>query len=129
MARSLLYRGLLVKSLDYANRAIDEAKRAGCPGILCRALAMVFPVFLASGNAELSAQCVTQIAALASAYPLIPCRALATGQRGQLLLFQGTIEDGIPLLRQALKELHDQRYEMLNIDFILRAERGSHDDR
>jgi len=41
-----------------------------------------------------------------------------------LLLFQGTIEDGIPLLRQALKELHDQRYEMLNIDFICELSAG-----
>jgi tetratricopeptide (TPR) repeat protein len=118
MARSLLYRGLLVQSLDYATRAIDEGKRSGRPAILCRALAMVFPVFLASGNAELAAQCVAQIADLASAYALMPYRALAAGQRGQLLLFQGTIEDGIPLLRKALKELHDQRYEMLNVDFF-----------
>jgi tetratricopeptide (TPR) repeat protein len=118
MARSLLYRGLLVQSLDFAKRAIDEGKRSGRPAILCRALAMVFPVFLASGNAELSAQCISQIADLASAYALIPYRALATGQRGQLLLFQGTIEDAIPLLRKALKELHDQRYEMLNVDFF-----------
>ena len=29
--------------------------------------------------------------------------ALAVGQRGQLLVLQGKIEDGIPLLRQALK--------------------------
>src|SRR5260370_33197017 len=93
MARSLLYRGLLVQSLDYANRAIDEGKRSGRPAILCRVLVMVFPVFLASGNAELSAQCVAQTADLASACSLIPYRALATGQRGQLLLLQGTIED------------------------------------
>jgi predicted ATPase/DNA-binding winged helix-turn-helix (wHTH) protein len=118
MARSLLYRGWLVQSLDYANRAIDEGKRSGRPAILCRVLAMVFPVFLAWGNAELSAQCVAQMADLASAYSLIPYRALATGQRGQLLLLQGTIEDAIPLLRKALKELHDQRYEMLNVDFF-----------
>jgi predicted ATPase len=124
MARSLLYRGLLVQSLDYANRAIDEGKRSGRPAILCRAHAMVFPVFLASGNAERSAQCVAQMADLASAYSLIPYRALATGQRGQLLLFQGTIEDAIPLLRQALKELHDQRHEMLNIDFICELSAG-----
>ena len=44
--------------------------------------------------------------------------ALAVGQRGQLLMLQGKIEDGIPLLRQALKELHAQQYEMLNMDFI-----------
>jgi tetratricopeptide (TPR) repeat protein len=79
---------------------------------------MVFPVFLASENVELSAQCAAQLADLASAYSLIPYRALATGQRGQLLLFQGAIEDAIPLLRKALKELRDQRYEMLNMDFI-----------
>jgi predicted ATPase/DNA-binding winged helix-turn-helix (wHTH) protein len=124
MARSLLYRGLLVQSLDYANRAIDEGKRSGRPAILCRALAMVFPVFLASGNAELSAQCVAQTADLASAYALIPYRALAIGQRGQLLLLQGTIEDAIPLLRKALKELHDQRYEMLNVDFFCELSAG-----
>jgi tetratricopeptide (TPR) repeat protein len=124
MARSLLYRGLLAQSLDYATRTIDEGKRSGRPGTLCRALAMVFPVFLASGNAELSEQCVTQIADLASAYSLMPYRALAIGQRGQLLLFQGTIEDGIPLLRQALKELRDQRYEMNNMDFICELSSG-----
>jgi predicted ATPase/DNA-binding winged helix-turn-helix (wHTH) protein len=124
MARSLLYRGLLVQSLDYANRAIDEGRRSGRPAILCRTLAMVFPVFLASGNAELSAQCVGQIADLASAYALIPYRALATGQRGQLLLFQGTIEYAIPLLRKALKELRDQRYEMLNVDFFCELSAG-----
>jgi tetratricopeptide (TPR) repeat protein len=124
MARSLLYRGSLVQSLDYANRAIDEGKRSGRPAIMCRALAMVFPVFLASGNAELSAQCVAQIADLASAYSLIPYRALATGQRGQLLLFQGTIEDAIPLLRKALEELHDQRYEMLNVEFFCELSAG-----
>jgi tetratricopeptide (TPR) repeat protein len=55
---------------------------------------------------------------------LIPYRALATGQRGQLLLFQGTIEDAIPLLRKALKELHDQRYEMLNVDFFCELSAG-----
>ncbi|MEA2892912.1 MAG: hypothetical protein QOI05_3705 [Bradyrhizobium sp.] len=124
MARSLLYRGSLVQSLDYANRAIDEGKRSGRPAILCRALAMVFPVFLASGNAELSAQCIAQIADLASAYSLMPYQALATGQRGQLLLLQGTIEDAIPLLRRALKELHDQRYEMLNVDFFCELSAG-----
>jgi predicted ATPase/DNA-binding winged helix-turn-helix (wHTH) protein len=124
MARSLLYRGLLAQSLDYANRAIDEGKRSGRPAILCRALAMVFPVFVASGNAELSAQCVAQTADLASAYALIPYRALATGQRGQLLLLQGTIEDAIPLLRKALKDLHDQRYEMLNVDFFCELSAG-----
>jgi predicted ATPase/DNA-binding winged helix-turn-helix (wHTH) protein len=118
MARCLLYRGLLDQALDYADLAIDEGRKSCRPAILCRALVLVFPVFLASGNAERSAQCVAQMADLSASYSLIPYRALAVGQRGQLLVLQGKIEDGIPLLRQALKELHAQRYEMLNMDFI-----------
>jgi tetratricopeptide (TPR) repeat protein len=118
MARCLLYRGLLDQALDYAELAIDEARKSGRPATLCRALILVFPVFLASGNAERSAQCVAQLADLSASYSLIPYRALAVGQRGQLKVLQGKIEDGIPLLRRALKELHAQRYEMLNIDFI-----------
>jgi tetratricopeptide (TPR) repeat protein len=104
--------------VDYADLAIDEGRKSGRPATLCRALVLVFPVFLALGNAERSAQCVTQMAELSASYSLRPYRALAVGQRGQLLVFQGKIEAGILLLRQALKELHAQRYEMLNMDFV-----------
>ena len=124
MARCLLYRGLLDQALDYADLAIDEGRKSGRPAILCRALALVFPVFLASGNAERSAQCVAQMADLSASYSLIPYRAFAVGQRGQLQVLQGKIEEGIPLLGQALKELHAQRYEMLNIDFICELAAG-----
>jgi predicted ATPase len=118
MARCLLYRGLLDQALDYADLAIDEGRKSGRPATLCRALILVFPVFLASENAERSAQCVAQLADLSAAYSLIPYRAFAVGQQGQLQVLQGKIEDGISLLSQALKELDAQRYEMLNIDFI-----------
>jgi predicted ATPase/DNA-binding winged helix-turn-helix (wHTH) protein len=124
MARCLLYRGLLDQALDYADRAIDEGRKSGRPATLCRALILVFPVFLASGNAERSAQCVAQLADLSASYSLTPYRAFAVGQRGQLQVFQGKIEDGISLLNKALKELHVQRYEMLNIDFICELSAG-----
>src|SRR4051812_44388465 len=35
MARSLLYRGLLDQSLDYAKRAIEEGEKSGHPATLC----------------------------------------------------------------------------------------------
>src|SRR5712671_397199 len=124
MARCLLYRGLLDQALDYADLAIDEGRKSGRPATLCRALVLVFPVFLASGNAERSAQCVAQMADLSASYSLIPYRAVAVGQHGQLMVLQGEIEDGIPLLRQALKELHAQHYEMLNMDFICELAAG-----
>jgi tetratricopeptide (TPR) repeat protein len=124
MARCLLYRGLLDQALYYADLAIDEGRQSGRPATLCRALVLVFPVFLDSGNAERSAQCVAQMADLSASYSLIPYRAVAVGQHGQLMVLQGRIEDGIPLLRQALKELHAQQYEMLNMDFICELAAG-----
>ena len=39
MARSLLYRGLLDQSLDYARLAIEEGEKSGHPATLCRSLA------------------------------------------------------------------------------------------
>jgi hypothetical protein len=72
MARCLLYTGLLDQALDYADLAIDEGRKSGRPAILCRALVPVFPVFLALGNAERSAQCVAQMADLSASYSLIP---------------------------------------------------------
>jgi predicted ATPase len=118
LARCLLYRGMLDQALDHADLAIDEGRKSGRAATLCRILGMAFPVFLASGNTERSAQCVAQMADLSASYSLVPYRAMAVGQQGQLLVLQGKIGDGIALLRQALKELHVQRYEMLNMDFI-----------
>src|SRR3954453_16978314 len=118
MARCLLYRGLLDQALNYAGLAIDEGRKSGRPATLCRALELVFPVFLASGNTERATQGLVQMADLSASHSLLPYRALAIGQRGQLFLLQGKIEDGISLLRKALKELRAQRYEMLNTDLI-----------
>ena len=55
---------------------------------------------------------------LAAAYPLKPYRAVATGLRGQWLLLQNDLREGVPLLKRALEELHAQRHEMLNMDFV-----------
>jgi len=49
---------------------------------------------------------------------LKPYRAVATGLRGQWLLLQNNLREGIPLLKRALEELHAQRHEMLNMDFL-----------
>jgi len=55
---------------------------------------------------------------LAAAYPLKPYRAVATGLRGQWLLLQNDLREGIPLLKRALEERHAQRHEMPNMRFL-----------
>ena len=117
MARSLLYRGLLDQSLDYAKRAREEGKKSGHPATFCRSLALVLPVFLTMADLRQSDQYIGELSNLSAAHSLIPYSAIATGLRGQWLLLQNNRIDGIQLLKRALEELHAQRHEMLNMDF------------
>jgi tetratricopeptide (TPR) repeat protein len=65
-----------------------------------------------------SEQYIAQLTELAAAYSLKPYRAVAAGLQGQWLLLQNDLREAIPLLRRALEELHAQRHEMLNMDFL-----------
>ena len=118
MARSLLYRGLLDQSLDYARLAIAEGEKSNHPATLCRSLSFVLPVYLALADSRRSEQYIAQLTELAAAYSLKPYRAMATGLRGQWLLLQDDLREGVPLLKKALKELHARRHDSLNMEFL-----------
>jgi predicted ATPase/DNA-binding winged helix-turn-helix (wHTH) protein len=118
MARSLLYRGLLDRSRDYARLAIEEGEKSNHPATLCRSLSFVLPVYLALADSRRSEQYIVQLAGLAAAYSLKPYRAIATGLLGQWLLLQNDLREGIPLLKRALQELHAQRHDSLNMEFL-----------
>ena len=52
MARSLLYRGLLDQSLDYAKRAIEEGEKFRPPRHVLPIPGLVLPVFLALADSQ-----------------------------------------------------------------------------
>jgi predicted ATPase len=118
LARSLLYRGLLDQSLDYARLAIEEGEKSGNPTTLCRSLILILPVYLTLEDWQRSDQYVTQLSNLAAAHGLKPLHAIATGMRGRWLLLQDNVRDGVPLLKRASEELEAERHEMLNMDFV-----------
>jgi predicted ATPase/DNA-binding winged helix-turn-helix (wHTH) protein len=118
MARCLLFRGLLDRSLDYAKRAIEEGEKSDHPATLCRSLSLVLPVYLALADSRRSGQYIAQLTELAAAYSLKPYRAVATGLRGRWLLLQNDLREGVPLLKRAVEELHAQRHDSLNMDFV-----------
>ena len=118
MARSLLYRGLPDRSLDYARLAIEEGEESDHPATLCRSLSLVLPVYLALDDWQRSEQYIAQLTDLSTAHALKPYRAIATGLRGRWLLLQNDIRDGIPLLKRASEELEGQRHDMLHMDFV-----------
>ena len=75
---------------------------------------MVLPVYLTLADSRRSEQYIGQLTELSTVYSLKPYGAVATGLRGQWLLLQNDLREGIPLLKRALKELHAQPHEMLN---------------
>jgi tetratricopeptide (TPR) repeat protein len=117
MARSLLYRGLLDRSLEYAKLAIEEGEKSGHPATFCRSVALIVPVFLTMADTKRSDKYIAELSDLSAAHSLKPYGAIATGLRGQWLLLQNNPVDAISLLKRALEELHAQRQEMLNMDF------------
>jgi tetratricopeptide (TPR) repeat protein len=118
MARSLMYRGLLDQSLDYARLAIEEGEKSNHPATLCRSLSFVLPVYLALADSRRSEYYIVQLTDLAAAYSLKPYRAIATGLRGQWLLLRNDLREGVPLLKRALEELNTQRHDSLNMEFL-----------
>jgi predicted ATPase/DNA-binding winged helix-turn-helix (wHTH) protein len=118
MARSLLYRGLLDQSPDYARLAIEEGEKSGYPATLCRSLILVLPVYLALEDWQKSERHIAQLTDVSAAHSLWPLRSIATGLRGRWLLLQGNGRDGVPLLERASEELESQRHEMLSMDLV-----------
>lgn len=117
MARSLLYSGLLDRSLEYAKLAIEEGEKSGHPATFCRSLALIVPIFLNMMDTRRSDQYIAELSDLSAAHSLKPYSAIATGLRGQWLLLQNNLLDAISLLKRALEELHALRQEMLSMDF------------
>jgi tetratricopeptide (TPR) repeat protein len=117
MARSLLYSGLLDRSLEYAKLAIEEGEKSGHPATFCRSLALIVPIFLNMMDTRRSDRYIAELSDLSAAHSLKPYSAIATGLRGQWLLLQNNLLDAISLLKRALEELHAQRQEMLSMDF------------
>ena len=118
MSRSLLYRGLLDQSLDYARLAIEEGEKSGLPAILGRCLILLLPVYLALDDWQRSEQYIAQLTDLSAAHSLKVYHAIATGFRGRWFLLQSNIRDGIPLLKRASEELEAQGDEILNMDLV-----------
>jgi predicted ATPase/DNA-binding winged helix-turn-helix (wHTH) protein len=118
MARSLLYRGLLDQALDFARLAMEEGEESGLPAILCRALILILPVYLARGDWQRSEHHIAQLTDLSTAHSLETYQAIATGFRGRWFLLQDNIREGVPLLKRASEELEAHGGEMLNMDFV-----------
>jgi predicted ATPase/DNA-binding winged helix-turn-helix (wHTH) protein len=113
LARALWLRGFSEQALGTAQQAIDEAARRDHPVSVCISLIYAGTVFLWSGDLGRAADSIERLIAYAGRYSLGPYRAVGMALKGELAVTRDQADDGISLLRSALKALRAERHDIL----------------
>jgi predicted ATPase/DNA-binding winged helix-turn-helix (wHTH) protein len=113
LARTLWLQGYPGRAELIARRSVEAAEGLGQPITLCVVLLAARSVFFFNGDYDAGEDYVEQFHEHAERHSLAPYRQMALGLRGELLLRQGKVEEGVRLLSSALDELHRLRYGLL----------------
>jgi predicted ATPase/DNA-binding winged helix-turn-helix (wHTH) protein len=113
LARVLWLQGYPDQAAAAARRAVEAAEELHRPITLCVVLLAARSVFFFSGDYDTGEDYVEQFHELAEQYSLIPYQLTWLGLKGELLVRQGKVEEGVRLLSDALDELQRRRYGLL----------------
>ncbi len=113
LARNLWLAGEQSRALSLARTAVATA-RASCHAVTeCLALLWGGSVFEWSGDIEARLETVEALEATARRHGFVPYLAAARAVRGQILVEQGQLAEGVERLRTALETLRGSHYEMM----------------
>ena len=113
LARNLWLAGEQQRALSLARTAIDTARDTGHAVTQCMALLWAGSVFDWHGDIEARLETVEALEATARRHSFVPYLAAAGSVRGQILVGQGRVADGVECLRGALESLHASQYQMM----------------
>lgn len=119
LARNLWLQGENAQATVGAARAIEEAERLGHPATLCIALIWAGAVFVWQGDHPRLAEVVEKLSTQTKLHSLGPYLAVAQGLKGQLLIQKGRPDAAIALLKECLRALKSNHYEMLSTTFVI----------
>ncbi|TCL62343.1 winged helix-turn-helix domain-containing protein [Rhizobium sp. BK251] len=117
LARVLWLRGFPDRAAATARQAIEEAGNRGDPLNHCVTLAFTTTIFISGGDFETAERCIAEIHVNAERHGLKPYCTLGIALEGELAVARGEPEVGIALLRDALKSLHAERYNVATAEF------------
>ncbi len=113
LARNLWLAGEQTQALSLARTAVATA-RASCHAVTeCLALLWGGSVFEWSGDVEARLETLDALEATARRHAFVPYLAAAGAVRGQILVEQGHLAEGVERLRTALETLRGSHYEMM----------------
>jgi tetratricopeptide (TPR) repeat protein len=117
LARTLWLRGYPDQAVTTARRTVEEAESLDSPITLCIALIWAVSVYTWCGDMTNSEANIERFCALADRHSLAPYQAVGTGVKGELAVKRGDLENGISLLRRAIRAVRENRYELLTSEF------------
>jgi predicted ATPase len=106
----LWLRGFSDQAVGTAQKAIDEAVSREHPVSMCVSLIYASSLFLWIGDLPKARSLIEQLIAYAGRYSLEPFRAAGLALKGKLAIACDDTENGIALLRNVLKTIHEYYY-------------------
>jgi tetratricopeptide (TPR) repeat protein len=113
MARTLWVLGFPDQAAHVARQMVEEAESLDHPLSLCIALIMAVTVFLWIGNWQAAEGYITRLVEHARSRSIIPYPSAGIGVQGYLVIMRGNAEEGIPLIRSALRDMYRHRYHLI----------------
>jgi tetratricopeptide (TPR) repeat protein len=126
LARTLWLRGFSDQALRIMQSAIDEAAHRDHPFPICFSRVYASILLLRTGDLPGASDLIEELISYAGRYSLEPYRALGIALKGELAIARGEPEAGLELLRNALRTLDAQRYNVLVPRFIGASAEGLH---
>jgi predicted ATPase len=118
LTRSHWFSGNLDQAIRYAEMTIEEAERSDHPIPLCQAFTLTMPLYFWIDDLRNVEGNLSKLEITAAKHSLAPYRAAALGYKGRYLIRLGRTVDGMRLLRDGVEKLRNQRYELINSDFV-----------
>ena len=110
LARTLWLRGFSDQAVGTAQKAVDEAASRENPVSICVSLIYTSLLFLWTGDLPRARSLIEQLIAYAGRYSLEPFCAAGLALKGRLAIACDETENGIALLRNVLRTIHEYYY-------------------
>ncbi|ACK51121.1 transcriptional regulator, winged helix family [Methylocella silvestris BL2] len=113
LARSLWLQGFPNQALDSARQAISQMARYRHHVSYCFVLVYTIPVFLWCGDLVAADELVEVAIAHATKYSLSVFQTIARAQKGELILANGDVSEGLKILQDAYREMLVDSYHIV----------------
>jgi predicted ATPase/DNA-binding winged helix-turn-helix (wHTH) protein len=117
-ARALWLRGYPDQAVEAAKYTLDEAGKLEYPLTLAIALVWSAYVFFWVGDRQTASEITERLLVHTAKYSLRPYQAVGLGLRGEVLVLNGRLDEGIALLEQSLDRLRANRHQILDAAFM-----------